>query len=76
MPSELLIRLKTCAKANHKYQYRLVTESLDEFLTSKGFAKVPEVEEDLEVEVNGVREVEVKPETQDDSQEQPIRLIQ
>ena len=38
MPSELLSRLKTCAAASHKYQYRLVIESLDESLTSKGFA--------------------------------------
>ena len=42
MPSELLSRLKACAAANHRYQYRLVVESLDESLTSKGFAAEPE----------------------------------
>jgi hypothetical protein len=56
MPTELIARLRTCAKANHKYQYKLVTESLDEFLTSKGFAKAPEIED------NDDREVEVKSE--------------
>ena len=44
MPSELLTRLKACAAANHRYQYRLVIESLDESLTSKGFAHDPEVD--------------------------------
>jgi hypothetical protein len=44
MPSELLTRLKACAIANHKYQYRLVIESLDESLTSIGFAANPEVD--------------------------------
>lgn len=42
MPSQLLTRLKACAAASHKYQYRLVIESLDESLTSKGFAHDPE----------------------------------
>jgi|GEM_PF-2925332 len=42
MPSELLARLKTCAAASHRYQYSLVIESLDESLTSKGFAPDPE----------------------------------
>jgi len=42
MPSELLTRLKACAAASHRYQYSLVIESLDESLTSKGFAHDPE----------------------------------
>ena len=41
LPSELMARLKTCAAANHEYQYRLVIESLDEFLTANGFAPTP-----------------------------------
>ena len=35
MPAELITRLKHCSKVSHEYQYRLVIESLDEFLTSK-----------------------------------------
>ena len=37
IPTELMARLKNCATASHEYQYSLVTESLDEFLTAKGF---------------------------------------
>ena len=44
MPSGLMTRLKACASASHRYQYRLVTESLDEFLTSEGFAPDPEID--------------------------------
>ena len=39
MPVELLAHLKSCAATNHMYQYRLVTESLEEFLTTKEFAE-------------------------------------
>jgi hypothetical protein len=42
MPSGLLTRLKACAASNHRYQYILVTESLDKYLTSEGFAPDPE----------------------------------
>ncbi|MDP6634779.1 MAG: hypothetical protein QGG42_07775 [Phycisphaerae bacterium] len=45
LPSELMARLKTCAAATHMYQYRLVIESLEEFLTAKGFAQVLEVDD-------------------------------
>ncbi|MCP4376645.1 MAG: hypothetical protein GY794_10790 [bacterium] len=47
MPSELLTRLKTYAAANHKYQYTLVSESLDKYLTSEGFAPDPETDNHL-----------------------------
>ncbi|MDP6544357.1 MAG: hypothetical protein QGH60_10220 [Phycisphaerae bacterium] len=48
MPSGLLARLKACAAANHKYQYRLVIESLDESLTAKGFTAEAEVDTNSE----------------------------
>ena len=48
MPSKLLARLRACAAADHRYQYKLVIESLDEFLTSKGFAPEPEADNNLE----------------------------
>ena len=44
LPAELISRLRTCAKTNHEYQYKLVTESLDEFLTAKGFAHDQEID--------------------------------
>ena len=44
MPSELMARLRACAAADHRYQYKLVIESLDGFLTSKGFAPDPEAD--------------------------------
>ena len=44
LPSELMARLKTCAAANHQYQYRVVIESLETFLTSKGFAREAEAD--------------------------------
>jgi len=37
MPAELMARLKHCAKESHQYQYRLVIESVEEFLTEHGF---------------------------------------
>jgi len=37
MPAELMSRLKHCAEASHQYQYRLVIESVEEFLTEHEF---------------------------------------
>jgi len=39
MPEELITRLRRCAEISHRYQYRLVMQSLDEFLTAEGFAR-------------------------------------
>jgi hypothetical protein len=46
IPSELMARLKNCAAASHEYQYSLVTDSLDEFLTAKGFPHEVEADDD------------------------------
>lgn len=48
MPTELLSRLRTFAKANNSYQYSVVAESLDEFLASRGFPADSEVQDSSE----------------------------
>jgi hypothetical protein len=45
IPTELMARLKNCATVSHEYQYSLVTESLDDFLTTKGFPHDVEVDD-------------------------------